>query len=377
MNPSSTPRPATGEGSRVVRIGRTVRLAATALAVALALAACTGGSAAIVAPIPPDATASSAPAEIGTPQPSPTPTPAPAATFPLTLTDDEGTAVTLEAAPRKIVSLTPATTEILFAIGAGPRVVATTDFDDYPPEATALPDVASFSAIDIEKIVDLGADFVVAGGNGFNPPDQLAKLRSLGIPVLVVYARDVAGVLRDIELVGRAVGREPQARDLTASMRAGFDQISAAAAALAKPRTFYEIDATGAIYGPADESFLTEMIILAGGDPVTTGDPNKFDISLEKLVAADPEVIVLGDAAYGVTAEIVKARPGWGTMTAVKAGAIRPANDIIITRPGPRLVEGLRALASAIHPELASAVPYPSQVVGTTVASAGAATTAP
>ncbi len=383
MNPSSTPRPTTGEGSRVVRISRigridrTVRLAASALAVALALAACTGGPAATAVTIPPDATASSAPAQTGTPEPSATPTPVPAATFPLSLTDDEGTAVPLKAAPRKIVSLTPATTETLFAIGAGPWVVATTDFDDYPTEVTALPHVASYSAIDIEKIVDLGADLVVAGGNGFNPPDQLAKLRSLGIPVLVVYARDVAGVLRDIELVGKAVGREAQARDLTASMRAGFDQISTAAAALTKPRTFYEIDATGAIYGPADESFLTEMIILAGGDPITTGDPNKFDISLEKLVAADPEVIVLGDAAYGVTAEIVKARPGWGTMTAVKTGAIRPANDIVITRPGPRLVEGLRALAAAIHPELAAVFPEPRPVARVTIASAWAAATAP
>ncbi|MEA2536185.1 MAG: cobalamin transport system substrate-binding protein [Chloroflexota bacterium] len=326
------------------------------MAVILVAGAC-GGATATPVSIPPNATASIVPPASGTPEP--TETPEPAATFPLTLTDDEGTQVALASEPTKIVSLTPATTEVLFKIGAGPRVIATTDFDDYPPEAVALPDVASFTAIDIEKIVAMDADLVVAGGNGFNPPDQLAKLRNLGIPVLVVYARNVAAVLADIELVGDAVGEGPAAHALTATMQAGFDRVVAATQSLAKPRTFYEIDTTGAIYGPSDESFLAGMIDQAGGDPITTGDPNKYDISLEKLVAADPEVIVLGDAAYGATPAIVKARPGWGTMTAVKTGAIRPAMDILITRPGPRLVEGLVNLAVAIHPELATVLSTP------------------
>ena len=101
------------------------------------------------------------------------------------------------------------------------------------------------------------------------------------------------------------------------------------------------------------------MITLAGGEPITTGSPTVFSIPLETLVAADPEVIVLGDAAYGATADQVAARPGWGGMTAVKAGAIRPVDDVVVTRPGPRLVEGLRALALAIDPE-ASLPPAPS-----------------
>jgi iron complex transport system substrate-binding protein len=315
-------------------------------------------------------TAGSAGSASGPSAPAPSPTATPA--FPVVLTDDEGIVLKISRVPMKIVSLTPATTETLFAIGAGDRVVATTDFDDYPPGVASLPHVASFSAIDIEKIVGLGADLVVAGGNGFNPPDQIAKLRSLGIPVLVVYARDVPGVLRDIELVGQAVGRADAARDLTASMEAGFDQVRAATAAFPRPRTFYEIDATGAIYGPADQSFLTGMITLAGGDPITTGDPNTFDIPLEKLVAADPEVIVLGDAAYGATPALVKARPGWATMTALKTGAIRPADDIVISRPGPRLVDGLRDLAIAIHPELAAVLAAPSPPAAPSTGSSGA-----
>lgn len=314
------------------------------VALTLVLGACSAGA----STIPPDATGSAAPPATATPPTSPTPLPS----FPLTLTDDEGNAVVIETEPQRIVSLTPANTEILFAIGAGDRVVATTDFDDYPPEAVDLPDVASYTSVDVEKIVGLEADLVVAGGNYFNDPDALERLRGLGIPVLVVYAASVEAVLDDVRLIGQAAGSAAEAEALAATMAADIGAVSAATAALPTPRTFYEIDAFGDIYGPADESFLEELIVLAGGDPITTGSTTAFNIPLERLIEADPEVIVLGDANYGVTPEIVAGRPGWDVMTAVREGAIRPVNDTVVTRPGPRLTEGLRALALAIHPDL-------------------------
>jgi iron complex transport system substrate-binding protein len=298
--------------------------------------------------IPPDATASTAPVATGTPVPA----------FPVTLTDDEGTSVTIPAEPTKVVSLTPATTEILYKLGVADRIVAKVeDPAHYPPEADTIQNVAKFGSVDVEKIVGLGADLVIAGGNTFTPPEAIAQLRSLKVPTLVVYAPTVAKVFADVELTGQAVGRGDAARDLAASMRAQFDQIGAATRDAPKPRTWYEIDATGAFYGPADDSFLAEMIRLAGGDPITTGSPNKFDIPAERLIKADPEVILLGDAAYGVTADQVKARPGWKTMTAVKSNAIKPIDDIVVTRPGPRIVDGLRALLAALHPELVVASP--------------------
>ena len=332
---------------------------AAALVAALILAACSTGAGS-PSTTPTDA-ASSVPA---TPVPSMVATPAAspsAAAFPRTVTDDEGTAVTIPAEPRRIVSLTPATTEILFALGAGSRVIATTDFDDYPPEAVALPDVASYTAVDVEKIVGLEADLVIAGGNFFNDPAAIAKLRELGIPVVVTYAPTVDAVLRDIELIGTAIGRADASKELTASMQTAFDAVTMAVGPLPRPRVFYELDATSDIYTAADDSFVAEMVELAGGDPITTGSPTDFAISIERLVAADPEVIVLGDAAYGVTAEAVVARPGWDVMTAVRDGAIRPVDDLIVTRPGPRLAEGLRELALAIHPDavLPSLAPAP------------------
>ena len=325
------------------RATRAVRSVAAVAVLAALLAACSAGPAATPVPTP-----TAAPTTVPTTAPAPTP----AALFPVTLVDDEGTSVMIPSPPERIVSLTPATTEILFAVGAGPRVVATTDFDDYPPEAVALPDVASYQGVDVEKIVGLEADLVVAGGNGFNSPDAIARLRGLGIPVVVVYAPDVAGVLKDIELVATAAGEPAAGAAMTAQMGAEITAISQAlkAGGGTPPRVFYELDATKEIYGPADNSFVAEMIRLAGGDPITTGSPTVFSIPLESLLAADPQVVVLGDAAYGTTPEIVAARPGWGGMTAVKGGAIRPVNDVVVTRPGPRLVEGLRALALAIDP---------------------------
>ncbi len=315
--------------------------------VVLAVAGCAAAAPASPASVPPTAT---------TATPTATPTPAPFAT----LTDDEATVVVIPTEPQRIVSLTPATTEILFAIGVGPRVVATTDFDDYPPEAVALPDVASYQAVDVEGIVGLEADLVIAGGNSFNDPAAIARLRDLGIPVVVVYASTVDGVLTDIELVGVAVGRDQAARELTAAMRIGFGEVATAIAELSRPLVFYEIDATTEIYTAADDSFVAEMVALAGGDPITTGSPTDFSISIERLIDANPQVIILGDAAYGVTAEAVAARPGWNVLTAVRDGAIRPANDVLITRPGPRLVDGLRELALAIHPDAALPSPQPA-----------------
>lgn len=336
--------PALSTPSRRRRAGIPALLAVCAAAL---LAACSAGPSTSSSPVP----STAAPTTAATASPTITP-------FAI-VTDDEGTVVTISAEPQRIVSLTPATTEILFAIGAGPRVIATTDFDDYPPEAVPLPDVASYQAVDVEKIIGLEADLVIAGGNFFNDPAAIAQLRDLGVPVVVVYAATVEAVLADIELIGTAVGFEDAAADLTASMRAGFDQVAAALTELSRPLVFYEIDATAEIYTAADDSFVAQMIELAGGDPITTGSPTDFSISIERLIQANPQIIILGDAAYGVTPEAVAARPGWDVITAVRDGAIRPANDVLITRPGPRLVDGLRELTLAIHPDAAVPTPQP------------------
>jgi iron complex transport system substrate-binding protein len=363
------------------------RLAALLTVLAIVLAACgslpssgtvTSGPASIapnvtVAPNPtvsPNPTIAPLPTIGPNPQISPIPTLPPAGdtlppvspsmiaspaaiTYPLTITDDEGTAVTIPARPQKVISLSPANTEIAFTLGAGDRVVGGTDADDFPPEAAALPDVATYNGVLKEKVVSLEPDLVLAAGNGFNHPADIKALRDLGYPVVVVYAKSVDQVLSDIRLIGLALGVPEAAATMTADMEAQIPTVSAAASALVgRPRTFYEIGSGTEIYGPAPDSFISDLIDMAGGDAITTGDPNVFSIPLERLVNADPQVIVVGDALYGVCPRDVEKRAGWKGMTAVKTGDVRPVNDTIVTRPGPRLADGFAALARAIHPEI-------------------------
>ena len=341
------PQPSRRSGGFLIR-----RLFAI-LAVAALLAAC--GNAATPRPtLNPDATSSVAPAATGTPEAS-------TAAFPLTITDDEGTQVEIAAEPEKIVSLEPAITETLFALGVGDRIVGKgSDFFLYPPEASAIPDVQAFDGtevkVDVEKIVGLQPDVVFAGGNFGTPPADIERLRGLGLPVVVIYAPTVDNVLDDIRLIGDAVGKGSEAEAIADEMQAGFDAVSDAVGGADRPRVFYELDATGAFYGPADQSFLAEMIDIAGAEPVTTGSKDKFDIPVERLIDQDPEVILLADAAFGVTPEAVAARPGWDVITAVRNNDIRPIDDQTVTRPGPRLALGLKLLAETIHPD----APIPS-----------------
>jgi len=328
--------------------------------VAILIAAC-GSSATSRPATPPDATGSLVPALTATPPPSASAPPA----FPVTLTDDEGTAVELKAEPNKIVSLTPAETEVLYAIDAGDRLVGKVeDIANYPPAAAKIPVVGGFSggsfSIDIEKIVQLKTDLVIAGGSGGTPQDAIDKLRSLHVPVLVLYAADVAGVLADIELTGQATGQSAEAAALTARMQTGFDTVTAAVSSTTKPKVFYETGDQPSIYGIADHSVYAQMIGLAGGTAVTTGSASNWEMPTEKLIAANPDLIILGDSNYGVTAADVAKRPGWAGLAAVKAGAIKPIDDIVVTRPGPRLLDGLRLLVAAIHPEIALPSPAPS-----------------
>lgn len=328
-----------GPGPRSrLRLGALVRI--VPLTLVLVLAACTGGG---VTPVPTSAPTPTIAATL-----APTATPAPA--FPITVTDDEGTAVVLAAEPQRIVSLTPAATETLFAIGAGDRVVAKVeDITPFPPEADALPVVATFQGVDVEKIVSLRADLVIAGGLGFTPPASVTQLRSLGIPVIVLYAESVADALAGIEAIGAATGHAEEASSLTAAMQAEFDRLAALTQGLPKPLTFYEIDATSDIYTVPAGSLYEELLRMAGADPITTDA--SYQISLEKLITANPAVILLGDGGYTTPADVV-ARPNWSAIKAVVDKAIYPVNDTLITRPGPRLVDGLRALINTLHPEV-------------------------
>lgn len=285
---------------------------------------------------------------------SASPSAAPSA-YPFSLTDDAGRTVSIPATPRRIVSLAPSNTEIVCALGACDRLVGVTDFDDYPAQVSAITKVVVGTQVDFEKVVAADPQLVLAAGNGLTAQAAIDRLTELGYPVLVLYPPTLDGLYSDIELVGRAIDAPSQAAVLLSSMRTRAETVSAAVASADRPRTFYEVGVfEGTIYTAGTDSFLASLIEIAGGDPIL-GDPLSTSIQLEALVAADPQLILLGDAAYDptITPDSVAARAGWEGMTAVADGRIMVmAEDPVITRPGPRIIDGLEALARAIHPEL-------------------------
>ena len=318
------------------------RLSAPLLILLVLLAACAPAQSASTAPsIAPSASVAASPSQ-------------PATSYPLTLTDDTGRQVTLPAAPERVVSLAPSNTEIVCALDACDRLVGVTDFDDYPVEVTEVDKVVTMAQVDVEAIVAAEPDLVLAAGNELTPTAVIEQLADLGMPVLVLYPQSLDEVSADIELIGSALGRGDAAVALVEEMAARVEAVEMAVADLDRPRTFYEVGVfEGTIYTAGEGSFLASLIDTAGGATVT-GDALSTAIELEDLVAADPELILLGDATYDetITPESVAARPGWDAMTAVGDGrVVVVTEDVVITRPGPRIVDGLEALARAIHPD--------------------------
>jgi iron complex transport system substrate-binding protein len=285
---------------------------------------------------------------------------APAITsYPVTLTDDAGRSVTIEHEPQRIVSLAPSNTEIACFLDACDRLVGVPDYKVGYPRAVLrvvkrLPVVVSYGPVDREAIVAANPDLILAAGNELTSSADIKALSDLGYPVLALYPESLDAVSADIELVGKALNASEEAADITADMSSRIAAVKEAVAGSDRPRTFYEVSIfEGTIYTAGKDSFLASLIDTAGGKPIL-GDAKTTAIGLEDLVSADPQVIVLGDAAYdpSITANAVAGRQGWAGMSAVKEGRIVPLpEDILITRPGPRIVGGLEALARAIHPE--------------------------
>jgi iron complex transport system substrate-binding protein len=350
-----------------------IRRSASALALilALTLSACAasatlsptiGPTAAPATAAPPTAapptaappTAASATAVPATAAPTEAPTPAVAG---VTITDVAGRKVTIAATPERLISLAPSNTEILFAIGLAPKLVAVDDFSDYPAEAKNLPKIGGLSAAyNFEQIVALKPDLIFAAG--ITPPEAIKKLEDLKLTVLVLGTEQTSfdSIFSDITLAGQATGQVDQAAQVVTAMRDKLASIKAKlATATEKPLVYWELDATDPAkpYSVGPGNFVGDLIALAGGKNVfeKAGSPYP-QVSAEQVLAANPEVIILSDAAYGITVESVQKRPGWQAIAAVKQQRIEPIDDNLVSRPGPRIVEGLEATAKIIHPEL-------------------------
>ena len=275
---------------------------------------------------------------------------------PLEFTDGLGRLVTLAETPQRIVSLAPSATEILYAVGAGAQMVGRDSFSNYPEEAKTLADVGgSMGSYSYEVVTNLNPDLVVAAE--INTPEQVKALEDLGLTVYYI-ANPVSldGLYSILETIGQITGHADTATKLVDSLKTRVDIVAAKTATITStPLVFYELDGSEPAKpwtaGPG--TFIDLLITKAGGKNVGSVLSGSWaQISAEELLLQNPQIILLGDAAYGTTPEQVAARAGWNTIDAVVNGKVFAFNDDLVSRPGPRLVDALEELSKLLHPEL-------------------------
>ena len=282
-------------------------------------------------------------------QSGPTDSPSPAGSFPLTITDDDGVEVTIDAEPQRIVTFAPSMTEIVYALGLGDRLVGVSGpFDDYPAQAKGVEEVggAGDFGVDptIEKVVSLEPDLflTIPGGDQWKQ-----RLRDLDIPVVTLHADTLDDLLTDIETIGELTGASEKAQLLAKRMDTEADAIAQSAQVVGPVTCFFEV-----YYPPlttvGPDTFIFDLLERAGCDPVTEEAKTDYpEWSVDELVADGPQVyLVTPESARSVAA--VSKRPGFSAIPAIEDHRVVLVDGDLVTRAGPRVIEGLRQLAEAL-----------------------------
>jgi len=260
--------------------------------------------------------------------------------------DDLGRLVAINGTPQRIISLAPSNTEILFALGLGEKVVGVTDWCDYPPEALEKEKVGGYDTPDIEKIVALNPDLIlVAHGT---PIDVINTMDGLGLTVFGIKSTDLDDVLNDIRTVGEITDKEVEAYALTSEMESRIEAVTDQTEELEeRPRVFY-IVWHDPLWTAGSETFIHELIEKAGGVNICQNITGYTTISIEGVVACNPEVIIASEWSF----EWAQNETLLEGTDARQNGRIYQGDDDLVQRPGPRLVEGLEWFAYFIHPEI-------------------------
>lgn len=260
--------------------------------------------------------------------------------------DDLGRLVAINGTPQRIVSLAPSNTEILFALGLGDKMVGVTDWCDYPPESLEKEKVGSYDTPDIEKTVALNPDLIlVAYGTTM---DVINNLVGLGLTVFGIKTTDLDDLLDDIRTVGNITGKKVEAQALTSEMASRIEAITDVTSELEeRPRVFY-IVWHDPLWTAGSGTFIHELIEKAGGVNICQNITGYTTISIEEVVARDPEIIIASEWSF----EWAQNATELASTNASKTGRIYTGDDDLVQRPGPRLVEGLEWFAYLIHPEI-------------------------
>jgi iron complex transport system substrate-binding protein len=281
------------------------------------------------------------------------------------LVDDTGYPTSLDAVPNKIISMAPSTTEIAFALGLDDKVVAVSNYCDYPYDFSAwieagnMTSIGDFKDPNMELIASLEPDLILATGGV--QADTVGTLRDLGYKVLVLNPSDINGVLQNIELIGNATGKTAKAEalinDITSRINAVVNKVAAAAS---EPKVYYEVwyDPTS-LWTAGAKAWQNELIEKAGGVNIFADQQlDYFQSSAEAVIERNPDIILLPEEGMGkgepfwISLDDVKARPGWSSINAVQNDGLVTVDSNTIARPGPRVADIIEDLAEAFHPEL-------------------------
>jgi iron complex transport system substrate-binding protein len=263
--------------------------------------------------------------------------------------DDLGRLVAINGTPQRIISLAPSNTEILFALGLGDKVVGVTDWCDYPPEALEKEKVGEYANPDIEKIVALNPDLILAGYG--NPIEVVYTLAGLGLTVYGIKTTDLDDLLNDIRRVGEITDKEVEAQALTSEMDNRIQVVTNQTQELGqRPRVFYIVwgGEGSALWTAGSGTFIHELIEKAGGVNICQNITGYATISIEDVLARDPEIIITSEWSYDWAINATEL----ASTNASQTGRIYTLDDDLVQRPGPRLVEGLEWFAHFIHPEI-------------------------
>ncbi len=305
---------------------------------------------------------------------------------PGTVTDDLGRSVLLARTPQRLASLSPATTELLFAVGCGDKLVLRDGWSDYPPEAKKVPKIEGLQP-SAEAILAYRPDLVLVNYPG---PSLQAALDGAGVAWAALSPETLPAVARSLDLVGRLCGQPQRGAAKAAEFRTQVDLLTAALKNRPRLKVFYEMDVGDGTrpFTVGARSFASGLLEVAGGRNVF-GDRQEawFPVGLEAILAADPDVVVLGDSdvpEHPQTPALFAARQGFAQLRAVQQNRVAPIPASLASRPGPRLLQAATALARVLHPEVVlpgdpprpTAVPAPNAATRTAAPAAPTAATA-
>lgn len=263
--------------------------------------------------------------------------------------DDAGREISLERAPRRIVSMAPSNTEILFALGLGERVVGVTSWCNYPPETAGVEKVGDSWAPDYEKIVALEPDLVLAVGTAES--ELVKRLEGLGLKVFILQAETVLQVPEDIEQVAAITGVPEKGAEVASDLRRRIEAVQGRVGVVTegeRPTVFWVLDADLWTVGPG--SFVHDLIVMAGGVNIAGTLGQAYgQLSLETVLEADPDVIIIPLLDPSLP-EALGRLSGWSSLRAVRDGRVYQIDPDVVSRPGPRIADALEEVAKLLYP---------------------------